>query len=318
MSYKTGYVYDLRYLLHDPGPFHPERPERLRAIHQRLEQSGLLAKLTVLSPEPAPLKWITTLHDPDYIERFQKACAKGFTMFQSADNGICQDSYDIALLAVGGVLKACDAVMTGEVDNAFCAIRPPGHHAERARAMGFCFFNNVALGACYLQEQHGLGRIAIVDWDVHHGNGTQHLFEYNPTVLYISTHEDPNFCYPGTGRKSERGKGPGEGYTLNFPFPPDSGDAEYLKVMREEIIPALQKFQPDFLLISAGFDAHADDPLAHIRLSREGYRQLGEALIGFARENCQGRVITVLEGGYNLEVLADCVADHIQLLLGQS
>lgn len=317
MASKTGYVYDPRYQQHDPGTFHPERPERLQAIHRRLEETGLLAKLSLLPPEPAPLEWITTLHDPEYIERFEKACAKGFAIFQSPDNGICAASYEIARLAVGGVLRACDAVVAGEVANAFCAVRPPGHHAERARAMGFCFFNNIALGARYLQQHHGLDRIAIVDWDVHHGNGTQHLFEEDPTVLYISTHEDPDFCYPGTGRKNEKGRGAGLGYTLNFPFPPNSGDADYLAVLEREILPALKDFRPDFLLISAGFDAHEDDPLAHIRLTRAGYRRLGAALVNFAQESCQGRLISVLEGGYNLEILAGCVEDHLRLLLGQ-
>jgi acetoin utilization deacetylase AcuC-like enzyme len=213
------------------------------------------------------------------------------------------------------VLAACDAVMSAEVTNAFCALRPPGHHAEQARAMGFCFFNNVAVGARYLQEKFGLQRIAIVDWDVHHGNGTQHLFEADPTVLYISLHEDPAHCYPGTGLKNEKGTGAGYGFTLNYPFPPRSGDFEYMQVIESEIIPALTDFKPDFLLISAGFDAHADDPLAHMRLSREGYIRMGQALATFAQESCQNRLITVLEGGYNLEVLADCVEDHLRILL---
>ncbi len=181
--------------------------------------------------------------------------------------------------------------------------------------MGFCFFNNIALAARYLQKQHGLTRVAIVDWDVHHGNGTQHLFEEDPSVLYISLHEDPADCYPGTGTKKERGRGSGSGYTLNFPFPPRSGDRDYLEIMEEEVIPALAAFRPDCLLISAGFDAHADDPLAHMRLTRTGYARMGKLLVDFAAEACQSRLITVLEGGYNLEVLEDCVEDHLQLLL---
>jgi len=204
--------------------------------------------------------------------------------------------------------------MTGQATNVFCAVRPPGHHAEHAQAMGFCFFNNVAIGARYLQEKYGLERIAIVDWDVHHGNGTQHLFEEDPTVFYISLHEDPSHCYPGTGHRSEKGKGPGLGYTLNFPFPPRSGDWDYLEVLEEEVIPALAAFRPDCLIISAGFDAHANDPLAHMRLSRTGFARMGRVLAFFAQEYCQFRLITVLEGGYNLEVLEDCVEDHIRIL----
>ncbi len=315
MKSNTAYVYDERYLRHDPGSWHPERPERLRAIHRRVMFSGLINQLEWLHPQEAPLSWVTRIHDPAYVERFRQACEKGFTIFQSPDNGICPESFSIALLAVGGVLLACDAVMEGKVRNAFCAVRPPGHHAERNQAMGFCFFNNVAIGARYLQEHHGLARVAIVDWDVHHGNGTQHLFEEDPSVLYISLHEDPADCYPGTGTKKERGRGSGSGYTLNFPFPPRSGDRDYLEIMEEEVIPALAAFRPDCLLISAGFDAHADDPLAHMRLTRTGYARMGKLLVDFAAEACQSRLITVLEGGYNLEVLEDCVEDHLQLLL---
>ncbi|MBW2135359.1 MAG: histone deacetylase [Deltaproteobacteria bacterium] len=310
----TGYVYDERYLLHKAGTWHPERPERLKAIHQRLVESGLLEQLVLIKPYEAPLNWIETLHDREYIDKFRKACEKGQLIFQSADNGICRDSYKIALLAVGGVLAACDAMISGEISNAFCAVRPPGHHAERARAMGFCFFNNIALGARYLQEHHGLNRIAIVDWDVHHGNGTQHLFEEDPSVLYISLHEDPSCCYPGTGRKTEKGRGAGVGYTLNIPMAAHSGDAEYLQALKDMIIPALTEFRPDCLMISAGFDAHADDPLAHMNLSREGYQQMGQALAGFAQNYCGSRIITVLEGGYNLQVLAECIEDHIHIL----
>ncbi|MDD3579993.1 MAG: histone deacetylase [Desulfobacca sp.] len=310
----TGYVYDERYLLHQAGTWHPERPERLKAIHQRLVTSGLLDQIVVIKPHEAPLAWVETLHERDYIERFRKACEKGQTIFQSADNGICRDSYKIALLAVGGVLAACDAMINGQINNAFCAVRPPGHHAERARAMGFCFFNNIALGARYLQQQHGLSRIAIVDWDVHHGNGTQHLLEEDPSVFYISVHEDPSTCYPGTGRKTEKGRGAGLGYTLNIPMAAHSGNAEYLQALKDKIIPALTEFSPDCLMISAGFDAHADDPLAHMNLSREGYQQMGQALAQFAKEHCASRVISILEGGYNLEVLADGVEDQIRIL----
>lgn len=311
----TGYVYDERYLLHDPGAFHVERPERLRAIHQRLQDTGLIKKVVAIEPFPASLEWITTLHDPGYIERFRRACEKGHPILDTGDCGICPKSYEIALLAVGGVLAAADAVMQGSVNNAFCAIRPPGHHAERNRAMGFCFFNNIALGARYLQKQHGLDRIAIVDWDVHHGNGTQHLFETDPTVLYISLHQDPYTLYPGTGKSSEIGRGAGEGTTLNVPMPPGSGDKDYLQALDNLVLPKLRAFAPEFLLISAGFDAHADDPLASMLLTERGYREMGSRLAAFAKEACQGRLITVLEGGYNLSVLAAGVADHIRILL---
>jgi acetoin utilization deacetylase AcuC-like enzyme len=312
---RTGYVYDDRYLKHDPGSWHPERPDRLKAIHRNLQESELLELLVAIPPYEAPLTWVERLHDPDYVRRFREACAQGKNIFEVPDCGICPESYDIARLAAGGVMAAVDAVMAGEVDNAFCAVRPPGHHAERDRAMGFCFFNNVALGAVYLLENFGLDRVAIVDWDVHHGNGTQHLFEADPRVFYVSLHEDPQYCYPGTGYRRETGKGPGQGFTLNLPFPPRSEDHDYLEALRQEAIPRLQEFNPQFLLISAGFDAHEKDPLAHIKLTRHGYRDMATLLLDLAQETTGGKLITVLEGGYNLEVLEECTEDHIRLLL---
>jgi len=313
---RTGYVFSQRYLLHDPGSWHPERPDRLKAIHNALEEGELMELVVRLKPDYAPLQWVKRLHDPDYIQRFQEACDKGRPIFGTQDCGINRESYRTALLAVGGVMLAVDAVMGGQVDNAFCAVRPPGHHAEHNRALGFCFFNNVAIGAVYALEHHGLERVAIVDWDVHHGNGTQHLLEADPRVFYVSLHEDPESCYPGTGYRREQGKGPGEGFTLNLPFPPRSGDEDYLEALKKEALPRLRQFAPQLVFISAGFDAHANDPLAHMSLSREGYRNMTQVVLELAQETAQGRLITVLEGGYNLEVLAESVEDHIRLLLG--
>ena len=311
----TGYVYDDRYLLHDPGSWHPERPDRLKAIQRALKDSGVMELLVPIQPYPAPLSWVERLHDPDYIRRFKEACEQGLEIFEVQDCGICPKSYDIALLAAGGVMAAVDAVMGGQVDTAFCAVRPPGHHAERDRAMGFCFFNNVALGALYLLENFGLERVAIVDWDVHHGNGTQHLFEADPRVFYLSLHEDPQYCYPGTGYAREEGKGPGKGFTLNLPFPPRSGDEEYLEALNNVALPRLVQFAPQFVLVSAGFDAHSKDQLAHINLTSSAYRQMGRLVLDLARETAGGRLIIVLEGGYNLEVLEECVEDQLRLLL---
>jgi acetoin utilization deacetylase AcuC-like enzyme len=316
MVFRTGYVYDERYLRHRAGDFHPERPARLEAIQQRLQETGLMKELLLIRPYEAPLPWVERLHDPEYIKRFKSACEKGMTMFMVPDCGICPESYEIALLAVGGVFAAIENVMNGIVQNAFCAVRPPGHHAERNRAMGFCFFDNVALGAVYLLEQFGLERVAIIDWDVHHGNGTQHLFEEDQRVFYLSLHEDPEFCYPGTGFYREQGKGPGKGYTLNLPLPSGAGDDLYLKALEKEGLPKLREFAPQFVLISAGFDAHQDDPLAHQNLTRKGYQAMGRHLFDLARETAGGRLISVLEGGYNLTVLADCVEDHLRLLQG--
>jgi acetoin utilization deacetylase AcuC-like enzyme len=313
---RTGYVFALRYLLHDPGSWHPERPDRLKAIHRALQDADLLELLVRLRPDYAPLEWVERLHTPDYIKSFKEACEKGQQIFMVQDCGICRASYQTALLAVGGVMLAVEAVMGGQVDNAFCAVRPPGHHAERDRAMGFCFFNNVALGAVYALENFGLERVAIIDWDVHHGNGTQHLFEADPRVFYVSLHEDPQHCYPGTGYRREEGKGAGLGFTLNLPLPPHSDDSDYLTVLKKEALPRLKQFAPQFVFISAGFDAHANDPLAHMNLSREGYREMGQLLLDLAQETAGGRLVTVLEGGYNLEVLEECVEDHVRLLLG--
>lgn len=315
MGLGTGFVYDERYLRHRPGEYHPERPARLEAIVKRLEETGLIQKLVRVHPYEAPLPWIERLHDPDYITRFRQACEKGYSIFMVPDCGICPESYNIALLAAGGVMAGVEAVMKGLVQNAFCAVRPPGHHAERNRALGFCFFNNVAIAAVYLLEHLGLSRVAIVDWDVHHGNGTQHMFEEDPRVFYLSLHEDPHTCYPGTGFRHEQGKGAGKGTTLNLPLPPGSGDQEYLQALQEEGLPKLRQFAPEFVLISAGFDAHQDDPLAHQNLSREAYQTMGRMILEVARETAGGRLVSVLEGGYNLTVLADCVEDHVRLLM---
>jgi|UniRef100_A0A7C3UW29 acetoin utilization deacetylase AcuC-like enzyme len=316
MRHITGLVYDDQYLKHRPGEWHPERPARLEAIMQRLQDTGLLEELVLIRPYPAPVPWIERLHDPDYIKRFKAACEKGYTIFGVPDCGICPESYEVALLAVGGVFAAIENVMNGLVQNAFCAVRPPGHHAERNKAMGFCFFNNIALGAVYLLENFGLERVAIVDWDVHHGNGTQHLFESDPRVFYLSLHEDPYSCYPGTGLAQEQGKGKGLGFTLNLPLPAGSGDEAYLGALEREGLPRLREFAPQFVLISAGFDAHEDDPLAHQNLTRGAYQKMGSLVLKLAEDFAQGRLISVLEGGYNLTVLADCVEDHLRLLLG--
>jgi acetoin utilization deacetylase AcuC-like enzyme len=313
---RTGYVYAQRYLLHDPGSWHPERPDRLKAIHNALKDADLLELMERLRPDYAPLEWVERLHDPEYIRRFKAACEAGRQIFMVQDCGICRDSYQTALLAVGGVLLAVEAVMTDRVENAFCAVRPPGHHAEHDRAMGFCFFNNVALGAVYALEKFGLERVAIVDWDVHHGNGTQHLFEADPRVFYVSLHEDPRHCYPGTGYRQEEGKGAGQGFTLNLPMRPHSDDSDYLTALKKEALPRLTAFAPQMLFISAGFDAHGSDPLAHMNLTREGYREMGQLLLDLAQETARGRLITVLEGGYNLEVLEECSEDHVRLLMG--
>jgi acetoin utilization deacetylase AcuC-like enzyme len=216
-------------------------------------------------------------------------------------------------MAVGGVQSAIDAVMEGRIKNAFCAVRPPGHHALKDRAMGFCFFNNVAIAAKYIQNQHRLSKVLVVDWDVHHGNGTQAIFYDDPTVFYFSAHQSP--FYPGTGGADEKGEGKGLGFTLNVPLPAGSGDAEYLKAFEERLKPAAAAFQPDFVLISAGFDSARDDLLGRMNLTPGGYAQLTRIVKAIAEQHCRGRLVSVLEGGYNLEALAASVEAHLRVLM---
>jgi acetoin utilization deacetylase AcuC-like enzyme len=312
----TGYVYDERFLLHDTGEFHPECPDRLRAIHSRLIETGLIDKLTRISAERANQRWIETVHNIHYILKFEEACLYGMTEFDHPDNAICRASYETAYLAVGGVLKAIDAVMKGEVDNAFCAVRPPGHHAETDKPMGFCYFNNVAIGARYLQKEYGLERVAIIDFDVHHGNGTQHIFDKDPSVLYYSIHEHPSFAYPGTGREFEVGLGEGDGFTANSPVLPGKGDEEYRRLLMGDLVPLIKKFKPEFIILSAGFDAHESDLMSGTNLTTYGYDFVSEVMLNLVNTLTGGKVVSVLEGGYNLEVLPELVENHIKMLAG--
>jgi acetoin utilization deacetylase AcuC-like enzyme len=313
---KTGFVYDERYLLHLTGDYHPESPDRLRAIYKGLSESGLLEKLTVMPAEKANQRWIEEVHDIRYIMRFEETCISGLPEFDHPDNGICRDTYDIAFLAVGGVLRAIDEVMSGNLDNAFCAVRPPGHHAEVDTPMGFCYFNNVAIGARYIQKQYGIERVGIIDFDVHHGNGTQHIFDQDDSVFYYSVHEHPSFAYPGTGREFETGVAEGDGFTLNSPILPGKGDDEYQKKIMQDMVPAFEKFQPEVILLSAGFDAHGSDLMSGTNLSTGGYDFITEKIVGLVNTYAQGRVISILEGGYNLQILPVLVENHIKILAG--
>lgn len=313
---KTGFVYDDRFLQHVTFSSHPESPGRLRVIVEGLAASGLLQQLIPIEVRRADQRWIEMVHNIRYMMRLEEACIMGMPDIDHQDNSICRDTYDIAFLAVGGVLNAIDAVMQGTIDNAFCAVRPPGHHAEVDRAMGFCYFNNVAIGARYLQRKWGVKRIGIIDFDVHHGNGTQHIFEQDPTVYYYSIHEHPSFAYPGTGREFETGIGEGLGYTLNSPILPGRGDDEYKKMIMQDLVPAFKKFAPEVILLSAGFDAHVADMMSGTNLSTEGYDFITEVILNLANKFAGGRVISVLEGGYHYPILALLVENHIRMMTG--
>lgn len=310
---KTGLVYDPRYLDHDMGMGHPESPNRLRAIMQQLERSGTAARVTPIVPRMAEDAWLTQIHSPEYVASLKRHAPASGRVSLDPDTSMSPGSLTAAYLAAGGALAAVDAIMAREVEQVFCAVRPPGHHAEAGRAMGFCLLNNVAIAARYAQKQHGLSRVLIVDWDVHHGNGTQHSFEDDPSVLFFSTHQYPH--YPGTGRDSERGRGAGEGYTINVPMEAGEGDDEYRAIFQKVLVPAADDFKPELVIISAGFDAHKDDPLASMGLTEDGYRDLTGLVAGIARRHAQGRILSSLEGGYHLTALASSVDAHIQALL---
>lgn len=308
---QTGFVYHEDYLKHNSGAWHPESPTRLENIVKHLDKIGLLSKLVLIEPFEATENWISTIHTTEYISYVADSCKTGVTHLD-ADTAICADSYRIARLAVGGALAAVDAVIAGKVDNAFCAIRPPGHHAEKNRAMGFCLFNNIGIAAKYIQQKHQLEKVLIIDWDVHHGNGTQNSFYADPTVFYFSIHQWP--YYPGSGWQTETGSGAGIGYTLNFPLSIGANDDDYIKIFKNELDPVVQKFSPDFILISAGFDAHRNDPLAGMNLTENGYATLTKIIKEFSREICHGRIVSLLEGGYNLDAIAKSVEYHIKVL----
>lgn len=312
---RTGFLYDQRYLLHDTGPYHPERAERLQAIYQGIQQAGLLPHLTLIKAQPAEMKWIQTVHTDKYIRRFEELCLAGRRTLDCEDNQMCPATWEAAQLAVGGVLEAARRIMADDIDNAFCAVRPPGHHAESGEAMGFCYFNNVAVAARYLQMQWGIERVGIIDFDVHHGNGTQHIFENDSSVFYYSIHQHPSFTYPGTGREFESGKGAGHGYTRNSPVLPGQSDDEYRRLMEKDLLPAFKAFAPQVIIASTGFDAHKDDEMADMRLSTEGFSWIMRTIMKLADQYAYGRLLSVLEGGYALERLPELAADHVNILL---
>ena len=303
-------------LAHNTGDGHPESPQRISVIHDYLEQTGLAAQLACKTPHRFldVATWIAEVHTPAYYQRLQQKIPNEGLVYLDQDTPFSPHSFLAAEMAVSGLLMAVDQVMSGVFENAFCAFRPPGHHAEMDRAMGFCLFNNVAIGARYLQKKYGLERVLIVDWDVHHGNGTQNCFYTDPTVFYFSTHQYP--FYPGTGSLQERGKGEGEGATLNCPLSAGAGDREIIGRLNRELANAVAAFKPDFILISAGFDAHREDPLASLEVTDEGFAEMTRIVKGLAASYCGGRIVSCLEGGYHLPALARSVGRHLEVLRG--
>lgn len=330
---KVGYCTSARFLDHQTGPHHPERPDRLRAIFAAVRDAGMITSpdpaggqevrfgitiphpphLVEIEPRAATVEEVLLIHTQRHIDRVRIRSKSG-GLLDDGDTPVSHDSYDVALLAAGAGLTCVDAIMSGEVKRAFAAVRPPGHHAEPNAAMGFCLFSNIAIAARYAQQHHHLERIAIVDFDVHHGNGTQAAFFTDPSVFFISLHEDPHVLYPNSGFDWELGAGAGRGHTLNLPMPLGADDAAYLKAMHERVLPALDGFRPQLLLISAGFDAHRDDPLADISLTEDGYYHMTRLLVEVANRHCHGRLLSILEGGYNLRALGRSVVQHLLAL----
>jgi acetoin utilization deacetylase AcuC-like enzyme len=300
------------FLKHETGSSHPESKERLTSIIQKLERTEYYSKLLKLDPREATKEEISLIHEISYIHSFEKKAKQGSGYFD-ADTPYSEDSYKAACLAVGAGLELADAIIDKKIKTGMAILRPPGHHAEREHAMGFCMFNNIAITAKYLQSK-GLKKILILDWDVHHGNGTENSFYEDDTVFFLSTHQYP--FYPGTGSEKDIGAGKGLGYNLNIPMQRDSIDSDYKNIFKENIIPAIDKFMPDIILISAGFDAHKEDPLGGINLTTSGFEMMTEIIKQKAEELCGGKMISFLEGGYNLQALAESVEAHISVLKG--
>ena len=309
---ETLIVYHPDCLLHDSGPMHPERADRLRYIVKALNEASFSGNLNWYEPKPIDTELIARVHTERHIENVKKTVESGASHVDDGDTGVSRDSYRAALLAAGGIVQATEKVFNEKNGRAFCAVRPPGHHARPDRAMGFCLFNNVAIASQYLLDKKGVERILIVDWDVHHGNGTEEIFFDEERVLFFSTHQYP--YYPGTGGKSHRLEGGGG--ALNCPMNAGMGDEEYEKVFLETLKPAVDDFKPEFVFISAGFDAHWKDPLAGMKISSEGFGRLTEIVVNLAQQHADGQIVSTLEGGYNLEALAESVREHVKYLGG--
>lgn len=309
MSPRTGLAADVISKEHRTGANHPERPERFDAALGAVRDLGL----TPIPSRAATVDEVALVHSPKYIRTAEREITSGLGELSTGDTQVCERSYEVALHAAGSVLNAVDMVVEGKLRNAFCIVRPPGHHATPDRGMGFCVFNSIAIAARYAQTKHKVGRVLIADWDVHHGNGTQDIFYSDGSVFFFSTHQSP--WYPGTGSADERGYGEGEGKTVNCPFPAGSGRKEIVGAFERKLVPAADEFRPDLVLISAGFDSRAGDPLGHFLLTDADFADLTHIVVGIADKHAGGRLVSVLEGGYSLPGLAAAVGAHVEALL---
>jgi len=310
----TGLVLDALFARHDPGPGHPECPERNAALHAAFQPEGQFGVLHSIKPRLARDEDLHLVHTQSYIQMVRHDVARRASMLSTGDTALGAHTFDIALMAAGGCLAAVDAIFTAQVRNAFAAVRPPGHHVTASRGMGFCVFNNVAIAARYAQKVYGAERVLIADWDVHHGNGTQDIFYRDSSVFFFSTHQSP--WYPGTGAHDETGEDAGVGSTLNCPFHAGAGHAEIVGAFRKKLLPAAEVFRPDFVIVSAGFDSRHDDPLGRFVLRDEDFGDLTSLMMEIAGRWAGGRLLSVLEGGYNLHGLAAAASAHVDALRG--
>jgi acetoin utilization deacetylase AcuC-like enzyme len=311
----TGIVRDERFMEHQMGPYHPESPERLEVIYAMLDGADMQGKFREVPVRRAEMEELLLIHSSEYVKELAATEGKEYT-YLDPDTQTSSGSYEAALLAAGGMCEAISLVHSGELDNAFALVRPPGHHAEKARAMGFCLFNNVAIGARYAQEYLKLQRVLVADWDLHHGNGTQHSFENDPSILYFSTHQYP--FYPGSGGLNEVGIGKGEGFTVNVPLSGGYGDGEYVGIFEKVLRPIAIEFNPEIILVSAGFDTHKEDPLGGMRVTPAGFAAMTRSIMEMGEECCEGNVVITLEGGYDIQGQCDSVKAVLKELSGLS
>ncbi len=315
MELRTAILRDDLYLQHITGDYHPESHHRLEVVYRMLEDEDMQDTFRVLSPRPATREELQLNHSSNYIDQVAATSGRSFCSLDP-DTTTSPKSWEAARMAAGGVLVAVDRVMEGEIENAFALVRPPGHHAESNKGMGFCIFNNIAIAAHYARQKHLLERILIIDWDLHHGNGTQNAFYEDPQVLYFSTHQYP--YYPGSGSVDEDGQGKGKGFTVNVPLPGGQGDQDFEAIFKEILKPIATQFKPQLILVSAGYDIYSQDPLGAMDVTPEGFATLTSLIMDMARSSCQGRVVITLEGGYHLDGLRDSVKATIKELRGDS